>query len=72
MKNTDSSTNYVGHLILCQHVAEGKERKTLKEFIQFLTMARGSVEEIKYLLLLSKDLGFNDKRSNSLIKNTQT
>ncbi len=40
------------------NIAEGKGRKTLKEFIQFLTIARGSVEEVKYLLLLSKDLGF--------------
>jgi len=40
------------------NVAEGKGRKTLKEFIQFLTIARGSVGEVKYLLLLSKDLEF--------------
>jgi len=40
------------------NIAEGKGRKTLKEFIQFLTIARGSVEEVKYLLLLSKDLNF--------------
>ena len=40
------------------NIAEGKGRKTLKEFIQFLTIARGSVEEVKYLLLLSKDLEF--------------
>jgi len=40
------------------NIAEGQGRKTKKEFIQFLTISRGSVEEVKYLLLLSKDLNF--------------
>ena len=40
------------------NIAEGHGRKTKKEFIQFLTISRGSVEEVKYLLLLSKDLNF--------------
>ena len=40
------------------NIAEGQGRKTKKEFIQFLTILRGSVEEVKYLLLLSKDLDF--------------
>jgi len=40
------------------NIAEGKGRRTTKEYIQFLIIARGSVEEVKYLLLLSKDLEF--------------
>lgn len=40
------------------NIAEGKGRRTKKEFIQFLTIFRGSVEEVKYLLLLSRDLSF--------------
>lgn len=40
------------------NIAEGKGRRTKKEFIQFLTISRGSVEEVKYLLLLSRDLSF--------------
>ena len=33
-------------------------RYTRKEFINFLVIARGSVEECKYLLLLSNDLKY--------------
>ena len=37
------------------NIAEGMGRYTRKEFINFLLIARGSVEECKYLLLLSND-----------------
>ncbi|MCX6169740.1 MAG: four helix bundle protein [Ignavibacteriales bacterium] len=40
------------------NIAEGMGRYTRKEFINFLTIARGSVEECKYLILLAKDLGY--------------
>ncbi|MGH7885859.1 MAG: four helix bundle protein [Thermodesulfobacteriota bacterium] len=40
------------------NIAEGKARKTNKEFIRFLVISRSSVEEVKYLLLLSKDLNY--------------
>lgn len=39
------------------NMAEGKGRGSLAEFRQFLIIARGSVEETRYLLLLAKDLG---------------
>jgi len=38
-------------------IAEGKGRGSTAEFRQFLTTARGSVEETRYLLLLARDLG---------------
>lgn len=39
-------------------VVEGQSRHTTKEYVQFLYHARGSVEEVRYFLLLSKDLGY--------------
>lgn len=40
------------------NIAEGTGRNTLKEYLQFLYVARGSIEETKYHLILSKDLGY--------------
>ncbi len=40
------------------NIAEGMGRYTRKEFVNFLTIARGSVEECKYFILLVKDLGY--------------
>ena len=38
------------------NIVEGHSRRSQKEFKQFLTIARGSVDELNYFLLLSKDL----------------
>ncbi len=40
------------------NIAEGKGRGSRAEFRQFLVIAWGSIEETRYLLLLSRDLGF--------------
>ena len=40
------------------NIAEGKGRKTRKEYVQFLYTARGSLEETKYHLILARDLGY--------------
>jgi four helix bundle protein len=45
------------------NIAEGKGRVSLKEYLQFLSIARGSVEEVKYFLLLAKDLGYLSKEN---------
>lgn len=42
------------------NIVEGQSRNTTKEYRQFLYNARGSLEEVRYFLLLSKDLGYLD------------
>lgn len=39
------------------NIVEGHARHSTREYIQFLYIARGSVEETRYHLLLAKDLG---------------
>lgn len=43
------------------NIAEGKGRYHKKEFRQFLYIARGSLEETKYHLILARDLGYIDQ-----------
>jgi four helix bundle protein len=43
---------------IAANIAEGKGRNSRKEYIQFLYNARGSLEETKYHLILSRDLGY--------------
>lgn len=40
------------------NIVEGKSRDTDKEFRRFLIIARASVDELSYFLLLSKDLEY--------------
>ena len=40
------------------NIVEGQSRNTTKEYLQFLYNSRGSLEEIRYFLLLSLDLKF--------------
>ncbi len=40
------------------NIVEGKARGSQKDFKRFLLMARGSLEELKYQLLLAKELNY--------------
>ena len=45
------------------NIAEGKARKNTKEFMHFLNISNASLEEVRYFLLLSKDLNYIDEGS---------
>lgn len=40
------------------NIVEGNSRNSTKEYMHFLFQARGSLEEVRYFLLLSKDLNY--------------
>jgi four helix bundle protein len=40
------------------NLAEGYGRRTTKELLHFLTIANGSAEELRYFLILSRDLRY--------------
>jgi four helix bundle protein len=40
------------------NIAEGHARRSTKEFLQFISIARGSMAELETQLILAKDLGF--------------
>jgi four helix bundle protein len=50
------------------NIVEGKSKKTDKEFIAFLYNSRGSLEETRYHLLLSKDLGYIDNEHYEVLE----
>lgn len=43
------------------NIVEGKARGSRKDYRRFLLTARGSLEELKYQLLLAKDLEYIDE-----------
>jgi len=54
------------------NIAEGMGRCSKKEFLQFLIIARGSIEETKYHLILAKDLGYLENSLFEELKNNYT
>ncbi len=54
------------------NIAEGMGRFSKKEFLQFLIISRGSVEETKYHLILARDLGYLEENLFKELKNNYT
>ena len=53
---------------ISNNIAEGFDRRTNKEFRQFLFIARGSCSEVKSMLLLSRRIGYiENERMSKLI-----
>jgi len=58
---------------ICANLMEGSYRNNSKEFRQFSGIARGSVGELRYFIMLSQDLGYiNKDLSEKLIEETKT
>lgn len=54
------------------NIAEGYERKSNKEFIRYLFIAKGSAGELRTQLYLAKDLNYIDEKIfNELIKKSE-
>ena len=43
---------------IATNICEGKGRESDRELIRFLLIARGSIREVQFLLLVSRDLGY--------------
>jgi four helix bundle protein len=43
------------------NIVEGNIRQSRKEFLQFVYISKGSLEEVKYYLLLARELGYIDQ-----------
>ena len=54
------------------NIVEGKSKKTDKEFSSYLYNSRGSLEETRYHLLLSRDLEYIDKNQYNKLENLAT
>jgi four helix bundle protein len=40
------------------NIVEGYSRQGTKEYLQFLNIAKGSLEELRYIFMLSRDLNY--------------
>lgn len=56
-------------LSVVANIAEGYERQHRKEYIQFLTIAKGSLGEVETYLLFSRDLGYINVEKYNMIDN---
>jgi len=54
------------------NLAEGFGRRSTREFLQFLAIANGSAEELRYFLILSRDLRYVSPQDAVLLTNEVT
>ena len=54
------------------NIVEGKKKKTIPHQLSFINIVEGSLEEVKYFLILSKDLNYiEENKFNELIKDAE-
>jgi len=51
------------------NIVEGHSRNSNKDFLRFVYISRGSLEEVKYLMFLSKELGYIKHQEYTKIAN---
>ncbi len=51
------------------NIVEGQSRNTTREYLSFLFNARGSLEELRYFLLLARDLEYIAKEDYQKLEN---
>lgn len=58
---------------IASNIAEGKKRKTKKDFIQFLRIANGSAAELETQIIIAKDLykNIDYSKSESLLEEVE-
>ena len=57
---------------IMSNIAEGFDRGTNKEFIYFLTIARGSVAEVRSLLYAALDIGYINQYEHENLQQRST
>lgn len=53
---------------ISNNIAEGFERKSKKEFRQFLVIAKGSCGEVRSMLYIAKEIGYIDEKQFNLFQ----
>lgn len=54
---------------IASNIAEGKQRGTRKDFVNFLRIAKGSASELETQIIISKKLNFSKEINYSKIEN---
>jgi four helix bundle protein len=50
------------------NIVEGHDRSSTNEFLRFLYISRGSLEEVRYLLFLAKDLEYIEDQIYQMVE----